>query len=394
MEDFRAPVECLFSRIIQIQANFAEIQEIMTMWAKAPLFVRRDGRKDTTLCVEEREERTKARYEEMQKVAVRVHVLLEENLQLFRMEGKMNEDEWPNYVKYCDDIVYKNLLHTVGVSIAYISDNMDPENFFPPLFESRLELEIPNLIFIPSLDANDKKGFYQLLHSLVNDILFMSTLIPRLDKEAEQTYEELIHNEADIKEMKQEILLSVDKALEEASQFCRDFERYNYFWLEDREYCMELFLEYGRILDPDEIDMVSNKDPAAPKPTPPTIEAFREMIDGYESLHGEIDAISPAQVFNAFFQVDVRPFRQALINIVRKWGNMFKDHLVDNVTNSLTDLSNFIHNADQGLLQIVSDYDTLVNIMAYLLQVKERAVTTDTMFEPMQEVNNCFNEFK
>lgn len=63
--------------------------------------------------------------------------------------------------------------------------------------------------------------------------------------------------------------------------------------------------------DPDEIDLVSNKDPSAPKPCPPTIEAFREMIDGYESLHAEIEAIQPYQVFSAFFQVDVRPFRQA-----------------------------------------------------------------------------------
>lgn len=157
----------------------------------------------------------------------------------------------------------------------------------------------------------------------------MSSLIPRLHKEADKTYEELISSEPDIKEMKQEILLSVEKALEEASQFCRDFERYSYLWLEDREYCMELFLEYGRILDPDEIELVANKDPSAPKPCPPTIEAFREMIDGYESLHVEIEAIQPYQVFSAFFQVDVRPFRQAAVNIVRRWGNMFKDHLVD-----------------------------------------------------------------
>lgn len=50
----------------------------------------------------------------------------------------------------------------------------------------------------------------------------------------------------------------------------------------------------------------------------------------------------------------------------------------------MTDLSDFIHKADQGLLQIVDDYETLVSIMAFLLQVKERAITTDAMFEPMR----------
>lgn len=49
-----------------------------------------------------------------------------------------------------------------------------------------------------------------------------------------------------------------------------------------------------------------------------------------------------------FLQVDMRPFRQALLNTVRKWGNMYKEHLVDNVTSSLSDLGNFIRKADEG----------------------------------------------
>lgn len=39
----------------------------------------------------------------------------------------------------------------------------------------------------------------------------MSSLIPRLHKEADKTYEEMISNEVDIKEMKSEILLSIFK---------------------------------------------------------------------------------------------------------------------------------------------------------------------------------------
>ena len=105
---------------------------------------------------------------------------MEENLRLFRMEGKMNEDCWDDYIAYCDDIILKNLLHTVGVSIAYIAENMEPENNCPQLFESRLELEIPRMIFIPSLNPNDKNCFSILLHNLVNGmskINFLSLLV-------------------------------------------------------------------------------------------------------------------------------------------------------------------------------------------------------------------------
>jgi dynein heavy chain len=39
------------------------------------------------------------------------------------------------------------------------------------------------------------------------------------------------------------------------------------------------------------------------------------------------------KIFDAWFKVDVRPFKQALLNTVCKWGNLFKQHLVDHVIN-------------------------------------------------------------
>jgi dynein heavy chain, axonemal len=75
------------------------------------------------------------------------------------------------------------------------------------------------------------------------------------------------------------------------------------------------------------------------------------------------------------------------MNIVRRWGNMYKDHLVNNVTHSLSDLANFIRQAAEGLLQTVNegDYAALVKIMGFLMNVKERCAVTDEMFEPLTE---------
>lgn len=303
------------------------------------------------------------------------------------MQEKQSTPIWQDYVAFIDSIVYENLLLAVGVSMSYLSDHMDPANNFAPLFESRLELLDPDLIFVPSLDPNDPNGFNHLLAGLIADIVKMSSLMSRIKPDSTDSYERIITEHPDIIEMKEEILDGVEKVVQEAAEFCRGFERYSYLWLDDRVQCMELFLEYGRILDIDEIELIVMRDPTAPQPSQPTIEAFREQIDNYESLSQEIEDIEPFQVFNSWFQVDVRPFRQALINTVRKWGNMFKEHLVNRVTTNLTDLGNFIRKADEGLLQPVKegDYEGLVNIMAYLLHVKERGATTDEMFEPMQE---------
>lgn len=313
--------------------------------------------------------------------------LLLENLKQFGMESNQSAKIWQDYVSFVDNIVYENLLLTVGVSLGYIAEQMDPANNYAPLFESRLELLEPILVFVPSLDPNDPKGFNNLLIVLIDDITKMSSLIVRLKPDSQETYLEVIEKNADMRDMKMEILDGVDKVVQEAAEFCRGFERYSYLWLEDRQLCMEMFLEYGRFLEPDEVDLIAMKDPGAPVPCLPTIEAFREQIDNYESLFAEIEGIDAFQIFNSWFQVDVRPFRQSLLNIVRKWGNMFKNHLVERVTSSLSDLGNFIRKADEGLLQQVAegDYDGLVNIMAYLMNVKERAISTDEMFEPMQE---------
>lgn len=54
---------------------------------------------------------------------------------------------------------------------------------------------------------------------------------------------------------------------------------------------------------------------------------------------------------------------------------------------SLQELNDFIDQAEKGLLQPVleGDYDGLLKVMGYLFHVKERAPTTDDMFEPIKE---------
>jgi dynein heavy chain, axonemal len=132
----------------------------------------------------------------------------------------------------------------------------------------------------------------------------MASLMPRLLKtEYNETYMDKINNNSDIQDMQREILSGVDKVVQEAADFCHDFERYSYLWFEDRDYNMDMFLQYGRVLEPDELELVMNKDPEAPKLAPPSIEAFREQIDNYESLFQEIEKIKSFQIFNSWFQV-------------------------------------------------------------------------------------------
>ncbi|XP_021937393.1 dynein beta chain, ciliary isoform X2 [Zootermopsis nevadensis] len=388
IEQLHQLVHTLEARVQQTQNNVEQIHNIMGMWSKVALFERPDGKKDTLLCVEDRSEHVQRRYNEMRSAAIEIHKLLQQNLDLFGMEQAADSSRWLDYVGYVDNIIYESLLKTVGCSLGYIAEHMDPNNGLPPLFEAQLELRDPNLVFIPSLNTDDPDCFSSVVEGLISDIIKMASLIPRIAiNYGAANYEADMENNEDIREMKQEVLGGVQSVMNEANEFSHGFETYSYLWLVDRESCMQQFLTYGHQLTAEELELIAIDDDTAPKPSPPNMELFREQIDNYENLFMEIEEMESVHIFSGWFQVDLRPLRQALLNTVSKWGNMYKQHLVDHVTNSLSDLAHFIHDADEGLQQPIQEgnYEWLVNVMGYLMNVKERQLTTDDMFEPLTQ---------
>jgi dynein heavy chain len=57
---------------------------------------------------------------------------------------------------------------------------MDSSNGFAPLFKAQLELHEPDLVFVPSLDLNAPDCFASMVEGLINDIIKMASLIPRI----------------------------------------------------------------------------------------------------------------------------------------------------------------------------------------------------------------------
>ncbi|RLU18201.1 hypothetical protein DMN91_008557 [Ooceraea biroi] len=378
-------VEGLWKRMKSAQSNVQKIRSILEPWTKTPLIERKDRRKDALLALEDRSEKVSKRYAEITRATEQIHSILEENKTLFQI-SETEQGAWQEYVKYIDDIVIESLRKAVGCSLGYLAENMDPIGQCVPLLEAKLELREPDLYYMPSLEPEDPDGLDQLVLGLLNDIIGMAALISRLKSDSVGYAEELACD-ADIKGMKDEILTSVATAVEEATDFCSNFEGYAYLWLDDRDVVMQQFLEYSRQLSMEEMDMVAAQDPKGPTKSPPKMEQFREQIDLYEGLYLEIEEMDLSKVFCGWFRVDLRPFRQSVLNTVCKWSSMFKTHLVDHVTSSLSDLGTFIRLADEGLSQQVQpgDYAALVSVMGYLLQVKERQPITDEMFQPLEE---------
>lgn len=86
------------------------------------------------------------------------------------------------YEEYVDKIVGERIMDAVLTSIKYLYYEMDNRmDHNAPLFRVFLELQVPHMVFIPSLDLNDKSnGLNVIMQNLVIDIYNMTDKIPRI----------------------------------------------------------------------------------------------------------------------------------------------------------------------------------------------------------------------
>ena len=121
-----------------------------------------------------------------------------------------------------------------------------------------------------------------------------------------------------------------------------------------------------------------------------------------------ITSFQDMEVLDGWLQLDSRPFKQALLNTIKRWSLMFKQYLMEHVINryvsyyfwginyefgmdclvfSLNGLENFISTSIQGMTGSVEegDYQGLVDVMGRLLAVKGKQAIADTLFGPLTE---------
>jgi len=93
-----------------------------------------------------------------------------------------------------------------------------------------------------------------------------------------------------------------------------------------------LFLRFGRALTSEEKDMVMQENLSEHlKERKPGLADFKREIDYFMELYKKCDEFENEKVFLRWLRLDVRAFKQALLNTICKWTNLFKTHLVDYV---------------------------------------------------------------
>ena len=131
-----------------------------------------------SIFLQEREQYQKRRYELVKDAGLKIHSLVSDNVVCFKSEE--SSDLWKAYVEYLDEMVVEGFFHCIGCSFNYLLENTDQKSHVSPLFEARLELQAPEMVFVPSLDYNVPSGFYDLIDGIISDIYQQSSLVNRL----------------------------------------------------------------------------------------------------------------------------------------------------------------------------------------------------------------------
>ncbi|XP_072536739.1 dynein axonemal heavy chain 11 [Salminus brasiliensis] len=378
-------------RLQRAKDNVETIQELMKGWSRQAVFCRKDNKKDALLMLEDRAARVRKRYHSIRRDGETIHNLLQENKSLFGADG--DSEAWQDYAEYVDEMVVEGFFGAVSHSLQFFVDNMEVSLRHAPLFEAQMELTGSEIVFRPSMDAHAGDGFYELVEALLADVFKMSAQVwrvaPHLDM---QDYQDDMDDMLDLLDLRREVMEQVKDVLRRVSQYQGTFERYTHLWLDERAEFLRQFLLHGHPLTAEYVELCGED--ALPE-NPPTTDQFREQIDHYEDLYVEVGELEDWRVFEGWFRVDIRSFKTSLLNIIKKWSWMFKEHLISYVTDSIAELQEFILRADWELREPVrsGDYQAMVQVMGCLLAVRDRQASTDQLFEPLRAVVSLLEQY-
>ncbi|XP_018585062.2 dynein heavy chain 11, axonemal [Scleropages formosus] len=380
-------VQGVDSRVQKSKANVEAIRELLGGFCHAPFGSRKSS---GLLTISSVEQSIHKHYTLITVTGEKIHQLVQENEVLLRADPE--SPEWRTYVEYIDSMVLQGFVSAVRSSLQYFIENMDPTLTITPLFEIQLILTGSDLIFSPPLDLTKKNNFCDTIDKMVGNIFKMASFIQRVAKHKVESYQSDIDQAVELVELSQVIRGRTRSAAAKAKEFLSSFAGYRYLWTEDRTEFMRQFLLYGHVLSAEEAELYADYELAK---NPPKLENFKEQISIFESLYVKVSKFEDRKIFSGWCQVDIKPFKVSLMNVIKKWSWMFKEHLLNHVNNSVQDLANFIQVTDQGLSKKVADgdYAGLVNIMGHLMAMRDRQITTDQHFRPLKSTADLLKSY-
>ena len=108
----------------------------------------------------------------------------------------------------------------------------------------------------------------------------------------------------------------------------------------------------------------------------------------YEKIFEQtVFTLKGVAIIDKWFRVDMKPFKSAVLVIIKKWSFMFKQHIMDDITNSLNEMQSFIKSKiKESAIEVVKgDYERLVLMIGHLNDIRTKTSKFDFIFEPIRK---------
>nr|XP_043887070.1 dynein axonemal heavy chain 11 [Solea senegalensis] len=378
----RDMVKSISSCVQNSKANVEAIQALMGKFMHQALITRKTPG-PALLIFSEIEESVSKQHALITSAGEQIQELLQENQSLLGVTD-LSSVEWQAYTDYVDQIILTGFSSAVRCSLQYLMDNTDATQHITPLFEVQLVLSNNAMTFEPSLDFNHRGNFYDIVDKMVMNITNVASLIPRVANHKQlDNYQCDINQMEDLSEMCHAVRSRARAAIAKVREYQGSFASYRYLWTDDRSEFMRQFLLYGHVLSTEEAELYADYEL---KKNPPTLDKFKEQINLFESLYVRVSKMEDKRVFCGWLQLDIRPFKHTLMNVIKRWSWMFKEHLLNHVNQSVRELSSFVQNTTLGLSNKVSDcnYAGLVDVMGHLMAMRDRQISNEQHFKPLK----------
>eukprot|EP00064_Thunnus_orientalis_P009532 superscaffoldBa00001216_g9556 len=364
IQSTRDLVKSISCRVQKSKANVEAIQALMAKFSHRA-FVTRKSR-STLLIFSDIEESVAKQHALITGTGEQIHKLLQENQSLLGVSD-LDSSEWQAYTDYVDRMILAGFSSAVRCSLQYLMDNTDAAQRITPLFEVQLVLNANEMTFDPPLDFSHTGNFFDIVDKIVANITNMASFIPRVAK----------HTQLDNYQVR---------------EYQGSFASYRYLWTDDRSEFMRQFLIYGHVLSTEEAELYADYEL---KKNPPTLDNFKEQINLFESLYVRVSKMEDKRVFCGWLQLDIRPFKHTLMNVIKRWSWMFKEHLLNHVNQSVRELSSFVQDTAHGLSNKVSDgdYAGLVDIMGHLMAIRDRQISNEQHFKPLKSTSELLKTY-
>ncbi|CAL4154033.1 unnamed protein product, partial [Meganyctiphanes norvegica] len=101
-------VNDLEQRVRRVQKNLCDMDDLLLTWVQQPIYERKEGKKDTLLNLEDRNERLKKVYSTINSDGEKIKCMVNENKTLLRI-NEVTQD-WLAYLEYLDSLIINGLV--------------------------------------------------------------------------------------------------------------------------------------------------------------------------------------------------------------------------------------------------------------------------------------------